>query len=146
MLLLPLVTVTLLAGSADAAPKPKPKPVKQTYSVLNPVPFPMMETVPGMYGCNDGQDGVSKNTKRVTLPYDGTFAAQLTFTGDWDLYVFDIKGRMIGAAESDTAGSTGAGTEKLTIKKAKKGAIDIVACNWAGLKDGTVTWTLTPPK
>jgi hypothetical protein len=144
LLALPLAAVALLAGTADAAPKPKP--VTKSYDVVLPVPFPASETAPPLYGCIDGAESVSKNTTRVTLPYAGSLAAQVTFTGDWDLYVFDTKGKMIGAAENDTSGSTGAGKEKLVVKKAKKGPVDIVTCNWAGTPQATVTWTLTPAK
>jgi hypothetical protein len=144
LLTLPLAVAVLVVGTADAAPKPKP--VTGTYDVVAPVPFPMTTDVPEMYGCIDGVEGASKNTTRVTLPFNGTMSAQVTYTGDWDLYVLDTKGKMIGAAETSETGNTGASKEKLTIKKAKKGPVDIVACNWSGLPDGTVTWTLTPPK
>ena len=139
-LALPLVAVLALAGTADA----KPKPVTQSYNVVAPVPFPMTTDVPGMYGCIDGEEGLSKNTRRVKLPFNGSLVVQVTYSGDWDLYVLDTKGKMIGAAETTETANTGPAKEKLTVKKATKGSVDIVACNWAGMKDATVKWTLTP--
>ena len=144
LIVIPLAVVALVAGTADAAPKPKP--VSGKYDLMLPVPFPAMETVPPLYGCIDGPEGASKNTTRVTLPYNGSLTVQVDFEGDWDLYILDSKGSMIGASETDTSGSTSVGKEKAIIKKAKKGQVDIVACNWAGLPEATVAWTLTPPK
>ena len=51
---------------------------------------------------------------------------------------------MVAQSEADQSGSVAAGVEKLTWRKAKKGAkVSLVACNWAGLPDATVTYTFT---
>ena len=144
MLLLPLATVALIAGTADAAPKPKP--VTQKFEVTVPVPFPGTSETMVLPDCFAGQEGVSKVTTRVALPASGSLAVRVDFSGDWDLAVLDTKGKVLGSSESFQLGSTGPGVEKLVVKKAKKGPIDIAVCNWAGLPDGTVTWTLTPTK
>ena len=133
-------TIAAVAAPATAAPKT----VKQTYAVMLPVPFPVTEGIGDFNGCWNGQEGVSKNTKEITLPAPGVFKAQVSYSGDWDLYLFDSKGTMLTAAETDESGNTGAAVEKITWKKAKKGQkVSLVVCNWAGLKDASVTYTHT---
>ncbi len=136
----------VLAAPADAAPKTKT--IKETYPVSLPVPFPVMEGMADFNGCWNGQEGVSKNTKTITLPGSGLFKATVDYTGDWDLYLFDTaKGTMLAAAETTETGNTGAAQEKIAWKKAKKGMkVDLVACNWSGLKDATVSYTFTYTK
>ena len=134
--------VAVSAMPADAAPKV----LKDSYAVSLPVPFPVMEDQPPtMYGCIDGEEGLSKNSKEFTLPASGgTLKAEVAYTGDWDLYLLDAKGAILAAAETVETGNTSAATEKLTWKKAKKGQkVTLVACNWLGLKDGKVTFTYT---
>lgn len=132
--------LAVAVAPADAAPKT----MKQTYAVTNPVPFPVLEGMADFNGCWNGEEGVSKHSKAITLPAPGLFKAQVDFSGDWDLYLFDSKGTMLAAAESDQSGSVDPGTEKLTWKKAKKGQkVTLVSCNWLGLKDGSVTYTHT---
>jgi hypothetical protein len=131
------------AAPADAAPKT----IKKSYVLMLPVPYPATTDVPNQYGCNDGPEGVSRNTTGVTFPSAGTLVATVDYTGDWDLYLLDAGGNRIAESESDEAGSTGPGTEKITYKKIKKGAkYSIVACNWLGLKDATVKYTFTYAK
>ena len=132
--------VAVTAVPASAAPA---KTMKETYTVSAPVPFPVMEdTPPTMYGCIDGQEGVSKVSKTITLPAPGQFKAELGYTGDWDLYLLDTTGKILAASETTETGNTSAGTERIAWKKAKKGQkVTIVACNWMGLKDATVSYT-----
>lgn len=134
-----------LAAPADAA---RTRTMKETYAVSAPVPFPMTEDIPGMHGCWNGQEGASKHTKTLTLPAPGLFKAQVAYTGDWDLYLFDAaKGVILAAAETSETGNTAAAVEKLAWKKAKKGQkVELVACNWSGLKDATVNYTFTYTK
>lgn len=144
--LLPVVAATLaataLAAPADAAPKSKT--MKQTYAVSLPVPFPVMEDIPGYHGCWNGEEGVSKHTREIKLPAPGTFKAELSHLGDWDLYLFDTKDNILSASENADVALENPGVEKLTWKKAKKGqTVRLIACNWAGPKDGTVSWTFT---
>jgi hypothetical protein len=141
-----LTAVAAAAAVATiAAPAHAAKTIKQTYAVSLPAPFPVMEGMGDFNGCWNGQEGASKNTKTITLPSTGLFKAQVDYTGDWDLYLFDAaKGTMLTASETTETGNTGPATERITFKKAKKGQkVNLVACNWSGLKDATVSYTFT---
>jgi hypothetical protein len=145
-LLATVAAVAAAAGLATAAVPAgaAPRTVKKSYPVTEPVPFPMTQDVPGYNGCWNGQEGVSKNTTAVTLPARGALKVQLDYSGDWDLYLFDTKGTMLAASENDDSGSVNPGVEKLTYKKATKGMkVNVVACNWAGTKDATVSYVFT---
>ena len=137
--------VAVAAAVALAAPAgAKPKTIKQSYDVTLPVPFPMTTDVPGMYGCIDGQESATKNTREITLPAPGLFTAKLEFEGDWDLYLVDSKGNLVAQSEQTQPTGVDPGIEKLTWKKAKKGQkVSLIACNWAGLPQGTVSYTFT---
>ena len=138
-----VTAVAAAASPATAAPK-KPKQVKETYTVSLPVPFPMTETVPTGHGCHQGVEAATKNSKVITPPGSGVLQATVSYTGDWDLYLFDANGSIVAASETDETGNTGAGVEKITYKKGAKGKkLTLVACNWLGLKDATVTYTYT---
>ena len=142
-----LLATAVVAGAVVVAAAPadaKPKVITQTYDVTEPVPFPMTTDVPGQDGCWNGQEGMSKNTRTLTFPADGVLKAEVHYSGDWDLYVFDSKGAKAAAAENDETGNTGPAVEKFTFKKAKKGQkYTLVACNWLGLPNATVTYTFT---
>ena len=143
-----LVATVVAAGAVAVSAAPvsaAPKTMKQTYSVEAPVPFPVMEDQPPtMYGCIDGEEGLSKVSKEITLPAPGLFKAEVSYTGDWDMYVLDANGAILAAAETVETGNTSPATEKLSWKKAKKGQkVTLVVCNWLGLKDATVTYTHT---
>lgn len=133
--------LAVTAVPADAAPKT----IKQTYAVEAPVPFPVMEDQPPtMYGCIDGEEGLSKVSRTITLPAAGLFKAEVAYTGDWDLYLLDASGAIVAAAETVETGNVSPSTEKLSWKKGKKGQkVTLTACNWMGLKDATVTYTYT---
>jgi hypothetical protein len=138
--------IAAAAGPAVAPAGAAPKPTKVTYKVTEPVPYPMLEEVPGGNGCWQGTEGQTKNTRAITLPAKGVLVSTLDFTGDWDLYLFDAKGTIIAASATDNSATvTDANTEKLTYKKGTKGQkVSLVACNWSGLPDATVTYTFTP--
>lgn len=143
------LTATGAALAVAAAPAgAAPKQVKVSYPVTEPVPYPMLEEVPNGNGCWQGPEGQTKNTRDITLPAKGVFVASLAYSGDWDLYLFDAKGNVLAASENDdTAATGGAGTEKLTYKKSAKGQkVSLVACNWLGLPQATVTYTFTYAK
>lgn len=142
VLLLPLVVLSLTAGAAGAAPKP----VTKSYKATAPVPFPGLAETTVVTSCFDGAEGASKVTTRVTLPFAGSLTVKVAFSGDWDLAVLDAQGKQLGSAENWQFPEAGPGSEKLVVKKVKKGPVDIAVCNWAGQPDATVTWTLTPPK
>ena len=135
-----------LAGGLPASAAPKEE--KETYAVVAPVPFPMTTEVPTMDGCWNGQETLTKNTRPLSFPTAGTLSAQVDYFGDWDLLLFDDKGAQAAAAETTDAGTPAtANKEKLAFKKIKAGAkYTLVACNWLGQKDATVTYTFTPKK
>jgi hypothetical protein len=115
-----------------------------SYAVSLPVPYPMTTDVPNGNGCWQGPEGASKDTHAVTLPAKGVLVAKVAYSGDWDLYLFDAKGAILAAAETTETGNTGPAVEKLTYKKGTKGQhVTLVACNWMGLKDATVSYTYT---
>lgn len=142
-----LLTAALAATAALVAAPVDAKGPGETYKVELPVPFPVMEGMADFNGCWNGEEGLSKHTKAIKLPATGLFKAQVGYTGDWDLYLFDTKGTMLVAAETIETGNVSPAVEKISWKKAKKGQkVNLVACNWSGLKDGTVTWSLTPTR
>ncbi|HEV2890517.1 MAG TPA: hypothetical protein VGX28_09080 [Frankiaceae bacterium] len=146
-----LVAIVAAAGAVAVSAVPAsaaPKTIKQTYAVEAPVPFPVMEDQPPtMYGCIDGQEGLSKVTREITLPAPGLFKAEVTYTGDWDLYLMDTNGAILASSETVETGNVNPSSEKLSWKKAKKGQkVNLVVCNWMGLKDATVTYTHTYAK
>ena len=143
-----LVTLLVAAGVAAVSAAPAsaaPKTMKETYTVEAPLPFPVMEDQPPtMYGCIDGEEGLSKVSHQITLPAPGLFKSEVKYTGDWDMYLLDANGAILAAAETVETGNTSPASEKLTWKKAKKGQkVTLVVCNWLGLKDATVTFTHT---
>ena len=143
-----LLAAVVAAGAVAATALPAgaaPKTIKTSYAVSLPVPFPVMEDQPPtMYGCIDGEEGLSKSSREFTLPDVGTLKAEVAYTGDWDLYLLDSKGAIVAAAETIETGNTSPATEKITWKKGKKGQkVTLVACNWLGLKDGNVTYSYT---
>jgi hypothetical protein len=138
---------TLCAAGAlavAAAPADAAKTIKKSYTLSLPVPYPVDTTVPTGYGCNQGPEGLTKNTTPVTFPANGSVVITVEYSGDWDLYLLDASGAMVGLAETAETGNTGPSSEKINYKKIKKGAkYSILACNWLGLKDATVTYTFT---
>ncbi|MDQ1712256.1 MAG: hypothetical protein QOE45_1706 [Frankiaceae bacterium] len=136
-----------LAAAAAPANAAAPKTIKKSYALSLPVPYPATEDVPNQYGCNNGPEGQTKNTTSVTFPSAGTLVVTVDFTGDWDLYLLDSKGAMVGRSEGDSTGAPKAAQEKITYKKIKKSTkYAILACNWLGEKDATVKYTFTYAK
>ncbi len=138
------------AGVAFAVTVPAsaaPKPQTETYTVTAPVPFPVNTSVPTYDGCWQGQETLTKNTKPLTFTTAGTFTAELTYLGDWDLYLFDSKGAKAAAAETAEEGNAAVmpGKEKIAFKKIKPGAkYTLVVCNWLGQREAKVTYTFVP--
>jgi hypothetical protein len=130
----------LTASFSAAAPAgAAPKTMKATYSVTEPVPYPSQTG-----GCNEGVEDVNKDSHAITLPNKGVLVVKMTFTGDWDLYLQNAAGDVVASSEGDNTGNTDGATEKLTYKKGTKGQkLTIVACNWAGLTDATVSYVHT---
>ncbi|HVE62572.1 MAG TPA: hypothetical protein VNB94_02045 [Mycobacteriales bacterium] len=129
---------------AGAAP---PKSQTETYTVTAPVPFPVTASVPTFDGCWQGQETLTKNTKPLTFAAEGTITAELTYMGDWDLYLFDSKGGKAAASETfeESNATVLPGKEKFTFKKIKPGAkYTLVVCNWLGQREAKVTYTFVP--
>lgn len=136
----PLVVLAIGALALPADAKPKPKPITQAYDVTAPVPY----AVDGASHCADGVEGLSKNTRPVTLPAKGVLQIELSgYLGDWVLELFDAKGKMLGqAAAFDPANA--APKLKLTYKKAAKGQkVQIAVCNVTGGPTAKVKYTFT---
>lgn len=132
-----VVLVTAIAMPASASHKP---PVKESYEVTAPVPYPVEDAS----HCTDGVEGMTKNTRAVTLPDRGVLVVELSgFLGDWVLELFDDKGRMLGqAAELDPTNT--APVRKVTYKKATPGQkVSIAVCNVEGGPRATVAYTFT---
>ena len=143
------VIAALLAVSVGLPADAAPKPVSETYTVTAPVPFPMSTAVPSYDGCWQGQESLSKNTKALKFPANGSLQAEVSYDGDWDLYLFDAKGAKAAAAETWEVANAAAlpGKEKITFKKIKAGAAySLVVCNWLGQAEAEVTYVFTPGK
>ena len=134
---LSLLAVAALAMPAAGTHKP---PISESYDVTAPVPYP----VDGASHCTDGVEGLTKNTRPVTLPDRGVLEVELSgFLGDWVLELFDAKGRMLAqAAVLDPTNL--APVRKVTYKKATPGQeVRIAVCNVEGGPSGSVTYTFT---
>lgn len=126
------VTAAAPAGAA-------PKTMKASYDVMEPVPYPSQQG-----GCYEGVEGASKNSRTITLPAKGVLVVKMTYTGDWDLYLQNAKGDVVASSESDDTGNTDGAVEKITYKKGTKGQkLTLVGCNWAGLKDASISYVFT---
>ena len=124
------LAVGMLAGPSAAGAKKKK--IEDTVS-LTAAPFPNLSSATGTPtpGCTAGEEGVHKITTPLHVPGAGKLAADLAFTGDWDLYVFDKKGLVIASSALDqTQGAPMEEALKMSFKKMAD--ITIVSCNWAG--------------
>ena len=134
------LAVGMLAGPSVAGAKKKK--IEDTVS-LTAAPFPnySSETGTPTPGCTAGEEGIHKITTPLHVPGAGKLTADLTFTGDWDLYVFDKKGMIIGSSAIDQ--TTGAAMEEaLSVKFKKMADITIVSCNWAGAPQAELHYKL----
>lgn len=134
---LALLVMAGLATGLFAAPGlaggKKKKKIEDTVSVTAaPLPNYSSITATSSPGCTAGQEGVHKVTTPLHIPGKGKLSADLKgFTGDWDLYVLDKKGRvLVESANDQTAGAPM--EEKVALKIKKMTDVAIVACNWAG--------------
>ena len=84
-------------------------------------------------GCAAGVEGVHKVTKSFKAPGTGKLTVSTEgFLGDWDLYVFDSKGTMIGSSDSAQVPDGAPAEEQIKIGLRKGKTVKITACNWAG--------------
>ena len=127
-----------LAGVAAAAPlapaHAKPKEIKKSYSMqLAPLPLPAQGTPTCLPA--DGQEGVNKHTETLKAPAAGVLKVEVSgFYGDWDITVFDDKGRAVGVGGGTSTPNTSAstGVDKATVKVKRPTTLRIVTCNFAG--------------
>lgn len=126
-----LLIVCALIVAVGAAPatgaKKKRKTVRQDWEVVA-APFP---------GADDhsdpstecGVEGVSYGRKTFTTPGKGTLSTRLSgFEGEWDLYVTDGDGAVLGSSVSFMSGSE----EKVTLKLPSRMQVHIYSCNFLG--------------
>jgi hypothetical protein len=142
-----------LAGVAAAAPlapaqaAPK-KPVSKTYSMaLAPLPVPAQGTPTCLPA--DGQEGVTKHTETLKVSGPGQLKVEVSgFYGDWDITVFDEKGRAVGVGSGTSTPGTGTstGVDKASTKIKKASTLKIVTCNFAGSPSATGKYTFTYTK
>ena len=140
---LPLVAAVAAAAClvAPAAEAKHRKPLSGSYDLVLPVPFPG-ESESGSH-CEDAPEGLSKDTRKLTLPSSGRLKLAVSeYSGDWVVEVYDPKGRMVGFA----AGLTLDGEPStLTVKKktTKSEKYTVAVCNYTGGPEGHVAWTFT---
>jgi hypothetical protein len=78
------------------------------------------------------------------VPGKGKLTADLSaFQGDWDLYVINAAGLVLGRSENIQAPpDLAAAEEKVTVAFKKMADIAIVACNWAGAPQAELHYKL----
>ena len=129
----------VLASPGAAATKKK---IEDTITITA-VPFPnySSHTATPEPGCVAGEEGVHKVTTPLHVPGAGKLTADMTFTGDWDLYILNKKGLVLTSSAVDQ--TTGAAMEEAISLRFKKMAdISIVACNWAGAPQAELHYKL----
>lgn len=147
-----LTTTSLLAGcalvaasAASAAPaKKKAVKVKKTGGTYtaSAVPDPTMEGTgeAGMHCFNVNPASVDNHP--LSLPGTGMLQVILSSPDpttshlDWDLYLLDAKGAVIGSSDGGTA-------QEEIDQPGAKGKVTIRACNLIGEPTATVKWTFT---
>ena len=142
-----LVALGLLVG-ASASPalagKKKTKTMSETIDVTA-LPFPnySSHTATPTPGCTAGEEGVHKVTTPFETPGAGKFTASMSgFTGDWDLYLFDEDGLILGRSENAQADPAMAPAEEaIEVTLAAGKTYDLIVCNWAGAPQATVEYT-----
>lgn len=131
-----LVVGLVVATGASAAGAGQKKKVTEEYSFNAPVPNPNTS------GCHEmGVEDLQYQTAVFATPGKGVVDVLLeNFQADWDLFVLDPGGNVLGASESDNSGGA---TERVVVPISKKQEITILACNWAGGPTATATLTYT---
>ena len=124
---LPLALLGVVALPSHAAPKQ----VKKTYTASAPVA--------DIAGLCDGTVPSSIHDEAFTAPAAGKLAATLTgYPIDWDLFVLDGAGELLGSAESFNE------VQSEVAVKLKKGAkVVIRACNTGGGATASGAYTFT---
>ncbi len=140
--------VLVLGGVAPAVPAAaEPRPIRSTYAVTAPAPYVLYTDGGkfGRFGCDQGIEGVHKETRSVTLPRRGLLTVRVSFYGDWDLYLLDGRGRPVDVAASGRYIDAHTGYETLAYRhRGGQRTFQVVACNTFGHKDATVSYVFHP--
>jgi hypothetical protein len=133
------VAAVATAGSAVALPSAKTKTLKGSYNLTLP-PDPTMEVTAQVSKECFNIDPASVDNHALTLPGRGIITIALSSpdpTGkmDWDLYLLDAKGTVIGT-------SNGATAQEQIVTRTGKGKTTIRACNLMGEPTATVSYVL----
>lgn len=129
-----------VGGVAEAKHK---APITKSYTATAPTPDPSNYAMQSPYSVCAQNVPQSFDVEEFSAPEAGTLKVVMTgFQGDWDLLMTDAKGRELGAGGSSDLG----GTETASVKIKKPGAVNIIACNWAGTATATVKYTFTYAK
>lgn len=126
-----LLIATALVVAVGAAPatgaKKKTKTVSQEWQVVA-APFPGAEDHSDP-ATECGVEDVSYSIHSFSTPGKGTLTTRITgFEGEWDLYVTDGDGTLLGSSVNFMAGSE----EKVTLKLPARTEANIYACNFLG--------------
>ena len=144
--IVPLAAVAVLtAGAFLPASAAAPKLAGSYKLTLQPDPTIQVLTEAGMANCTSTRKE-SSDRRTFTVPAAGRFKVNLDApdplgrsTGfDWDMYLLDDKGTVLG--DGVTAGPK----EEVTITLKRKTAVTIAVCNITGQTDGTVTYVFKP--
>jgi hypothetical protein len=136
------LATALVAAPAHAGAKKKK--IEDTVSVTA-APFPNYSSHTGTSapGCTAGEEGVHKQSTALHVPGKGKLTADLTgFQGDWDLYVFDEGGGVLGLSAAEQLPAGAPPEEAVTVAFKKMADITIVACNWAGAPQAELHYKL----
>ena len=134
------VALSLVCAAGALAPAgaaPKPKPITEEWSMSHaPVPLPLQAGVPSDNSCDGTFEGLSTTTKTIKTTGAGTLEVTLTdFDGDWDITVYDDKGKTLGVGDGSSTPTALTGSnlkEKAVIKTKKPMTLVIRACNFLG--------------
>jgi len=140
-----MALVTVALGAGPGAPAAKAHGAKaETYTAEAPVPDPRL------FNCSEGTEGESKESHSFSRIVAGTLSVTMTdFTGDWDIYLYDKRGIIIGESstgqpiddESSVDQPTNPQVESFSTLLRANQIVTIVACNWAGGPTATVSFT-----
>jgi hypothetical protein len=137
-------SVAAASGAAAAPAKHKTKVLKGSFQVQAP-PDPTMDATAQVGMECHNIDPLSVVEHALTMPAKGTLKVDLNSpdpTGghmDWDLYLLNGSGTVIGSSHGPTASEE-------VVTPIGKGKVTVRACNLAGEPSATVTWALTYKK
>ncbi|HEX2239954.1 MAG TPA: hypothetical protein VHJ82_02250 [Actinomycetota bacterium] len=131
-----LVGGLLLGAGLTPASAKKKRKVTEEYSFTAPIPNP------NPTDCNVmGVEDLQYQTAAFSTPGKGVLDVVLeNFQVDWDLFVMDADGNVIGSSTSD---NSAAATERVVLPIPGKQDLTILACNWSGGPTATATLTYT---